>query len=198
MLRAFVLAAAIFLLAGCAGQSIGYARSELATVVVGFEYAGEPVGALKTCPLGKFLGVGAGNFNLAFEKLDAKNDSGLFDRVFALNGSCSFSSSPATERYTVMRLAQGRHLLSGVFNASNRAVFRFSNSPVITVAAGEVLYIGDVKFSGRFASFGRIDEARFWVDLNEEDARAVLRADGLSADQMVVRPMRFRQTPVYQ
>lgn len=198
MFRAFVLAAALFSLAGCAGQSIGYTRSETATVVVGFEYVGEPVGLLKTCPLGRFLGAFAGNFNLVFDKLDAKNDSGLFDSVYAMNGRCSFSDAPASARYTVMYLAPGRHVLRGVYNAENRPLIRFSNSPVIAVAAGEVLYVGDVKFSGQFERFGRIGGSRFWVDINEEEARAVLRADNVPADKMIVRPMQFNQTPVYQ
>jgi hypothetical protein len=197
MLRAFVLAAAVFLLAGCASQSVGYNKSETATVVVGFEYVGAPVGLLKTCPLGRFLGGYTGNAYLVFDKLDANNDSGLFDRVFASNGRCSFRDSPTSTRYTVMYLAPGRHVLRGVYNANNRAVVRFSNTPVLSVAAGDILYIGDVYFSGLFDADGRAG-ARFWVEINEDEARAVLRADNAPADQMVVRPMQFSQTPVYQ
>ena len=197
MLRAFVLAATAILLAGCASQAIGYNKSETATVVVGFEYVGAPAGLLKTCPLGRFLGAYTGNAYLVFDQLDEKNNSGLFDRVFASNGRCSFRDSPASTRYTVMYLAPGRHVLRGVYNANNRAVVRFSNSPVISVAAGEVLYIGDVYFSGLFDADGRAG-ARFWVEINEDEARAVLRTDNARADQMVVRPMQLDQRPVYQ
>ena len=197
MLRVFVLAAALFPLAGCVGQSVGYTRSETGTVVVGFEYVGEPVGLLKTCPLGRFMGAFTGNANLVFEQLDIKNNIGLFSDVFASNGRCSFSDSPTTARYTVLYLAPGRHALRGVFNANYRTVVSFSNSPVISVAAGEILYIGDVNFSGVYGGGGRAG-ARFWVEINEDDARVAVRDADLPADKMVVRPMQLDQRPVYQ
>jgi hypothetical protein len=194
------LAVALFMLAGCVttGPDGKPIDNTPALVIVGFVYTGEQRTALGGCHVGRF-GPFAGNYNLDFFKLDANNRTSLlFGRVFAMDGACEPANSPTAARYNFLELAPGRHLLAGITNASLQQWIRFRNAPIITVAPGEVVYVGDVTFSGTF-SRTQISGAEPLFVNTEAGARAALAARQGPVDRLTTRLMTVPEArPVYQ
>lgn len=210
MARTFALALVLSLLAGCANQSLtgdapdsttagsGTGGAEKGLVIVGFVYTGEPFGPLKTCPLGRASPLFLARYNLVFSELDANNQTSWFKRALASDGACEFRNSAPAARYSFVSVNPGRHVLGGIVSDGGRTRVAFSNPPVISVAAGEVVYIGDVMFAAEIHFGDSITNARFSVALTANDARAALAARNLPADRMVVRPLEIVSRPTYQ
>lgn len=166
-------------------------------VIIGFVYTGEQRTAMGGCPLGR-LGPFTGPYNLDIFWLDENNRTNFFFRQLVPDGVCRGLNPPPAARYNFMSLAPGRHLLAGITNASFQPVVRFTNAPVVTVAPGEVVYVGDVTFDATF-SRGSITDATFSVVDTQADARAALAARGIAPERMVVRPLEFpTPRPNYQ
>lgn len=200
MIRIPALALAASLLAGCVttgpdGQPVDNTPG---LVIIGFVYTGEHRTPLGGCPLGRNFGVFTGPFNLDILKLDANNRTNFFQRQLVPDGVCQALNPPPAARYNFMTVSPGRHLLGGITNGNFQTVVRFINAPVITVAPGEVVYVGDVTFDGLFER-GSVVSADFKVVNTEADARAALGARGIPPERMVVRPLEITAPrPNYQ
>ncbi len=197
--RLAIGATAAMLLAGCVttGPDGKPIDTTPATVIVGFIYTGSQRTGLGGCPLGRF-GPFAGNYNLDIFKLDENNQTAWYRRRMAYDGACEPANAPTPARYNFLELSPGRYQLDGVTNSSLQPLVILRNRPTFTVMPGEVLYIGDVTFNGRFGYGGSVSDSQFVMVNTADSARAALAARNGPADRMVVRPLEIVNRPNYQ
>lgn len=200
MFRALTLAATLALLSGCVttGPDGKPVDTTPALVVIGFVYTGEQRTPLGGCHVGRW-GPFAGNYNLDIIKAGENGlANALFRRVFAMDGTCEPANAPTAARYSFIELSPGRHLLTGITNASLQQLVRFNNAPIISVEPGEVVYVGDVTFGGTFGRTG-ITGPQLTLVNTETAARAALAARNGPVDRLTTRLMVVPQArPVYQ
>ncbi|MFN8760068.1 MAG: hypothetical protein ACK5XA_14820 [Tagaea sp.] len=198
MTRFLPLALAASLLSGCVttdpdGKPVDNTPG---LVIIGFVYTGEQRTAFGGCPLGRF-GPFAGHYNLDFFKLDEKNQAVWWRRQMAYDGVCEAGETPSPGRYNVLELSPGRWRLDGLTNASLRPLLIIHNGPVIDLAPGEVVYVGDFTFDSLFVRTS-LQGTTIKIQNTEAAARAALAARGYPAERMVVRPLEIVLRPNYR
>jgi hypothetical protein len=199
MMRFLAPVLAATFLTGCvtAGPDGKPVDTTPALVIIGFAYTGEQRTALGGCFLGRF-GPFAGNYNLDLFRLDENNQTAWYRRQMAYDGACEPADAPTAARYNFLELTPGRHLLVGITTASLQSLVRLNNPATITVAPGEVVYVGDVTFGGTFGRTG-IAGAGLALVNTQEGARAALAARNGPVDRLTTRLMVVPQArPVYQ
>lgn len=197
--RLAIASAAATLLAGCVttGPDGKPIDNTPGMIIIGFAYTGDQRTALGGCYIGRW-GPFAGNFNLDISNADDQSlGAALFGRIIATQGACEPANTPTAARYNFHEVSPGRYQLDGIVNSMLRPLVILRNAPKFTIGPGEVVYIGDVTFNGRFGYTG-ITNAQLVMANTAESARAALAARNGPADKMVVRPLEIVIRPNYQ
>ncbi|MCM0021295.1 MAG: hypothetical protein NBV67_14990 [Tagaea sp.] len=188
--------AALLMLTGCGYTSMQDSSDPTPTgnmglVIVGFGYLGEGTGLLRIgCPVRSISIPGQlAPLNIEFLRMDEAGRTSMLDRYFATRGTCKKLDPDNIEGYNFLHLPAGRYVVSGLVNAYTFRAMSLPGAPVIEVAAGESVYIGDVWLNGT-VSFGSIDRhARLAVRDSEDGARAALAARGGDPARLASRIM---------